>query len=385
MFFGEWIDVMTSRQETSPHSIEGIQYLRGIAALMVVFFHSRSYFSEVPAWSHVGARGVDIFFVISGFIMAYTTRHAGAWPAVNDALEFLTKRIIRIVPMYWIALLWTSRAYWFHWITGPTPLFDAASLTPEMKSIFMDFLFIPHLSIDEDEQGEVFPILIQGWTLNYEMFFYLLFGVALLHARSRLLTSSAVLVVLFIIGKTFKFHDVPSLFYTSGSLIQFVIGIVIYEVYMKTRTMTISPRAVVVFLVFGSMLLFSGSKVNDKLVMGIAAGLIVWASIHAFTHLRVRSLRILGDASYAIYLFHPAAFEGVRFFLRRWIPDTAGSWSGPVIVATQVLAGTALGILLYYGVERPLLRKLRGYSDRWFASRRTRPTTAQPAPNPTTS
>lgn len=365
---------MTTDAYRKTDSIEGLQYLRGIAALMVVFFHSRSYFSEVPQWTHVGARGVDIFFVLSGFIMAYTTRHIDAGvPAIRAVIEFLSKRIIRIVPLYWIALLWTSRAYWMNWLsTSGSPAALLSNLSPEMISIFKDFAFIPHFSIDEDEQGEVFPILIQGWTLNYEMFFYVLFGIALLFGKYRLIAASAVLGVLYALGKLYNFHSVPTLFYTAPSLIQFVLGMIVYEIYLKTRGMQLTRSALIVFCVFGSMLLFSGSRVNDKLVMGIAAAMIVWVFIHAFRDIHIAALKVLGDASYSIYLFHAAAFEGVRYIIKHLALSSTGFFNGLLIVLSQVMAGLAMGIVIYYVMEKPILKTLRGLSKRIFSGPRQR-------------
>lgn len=362
--------VMTADSHRKTNSIEGLQYLRGIAALMVVFFHSRSYFSEVPQWSHIGARGVDIFFVLSGFIMAYTTRHVEhGVPAIKASLEFLSNRFIRIVPLYWIALLWTSRAYWMNWLSiSNSPAELLSNLSPEMISIFKDFAFIPHFSIDEDEQGEVFPILIQGWTLNYEMFFYVLFGVALLFGKYRLISASLVLYALYALGKIFTFHDLTTLFYTSPSLIQFVFGMVVYEIYLKTQHMSFTRSALLVACVFGFMLLFSGSKVNDKLVMGVAAAIIVWVFIHAFRDIHNVALKVLGDASYSIYLFHAAAFEGVRYVIKHLALDSSGFFNSLLIVMSQVAAGVAVGIIIYYAIEKPILKMLRGVSRRVFST-----------------
>ena len=173
---------MNTQPLKKTQSIEGLQYLRGIAALMVVFYHSRSYFGDVPDWTRIGSRGVDIFFVISGFIMAYATRHlADDVTAIKASLIFLSKRFIRVVPLYWVALLWASSVYWINWVSTSGSLEELyLNISPELISIAKDFLFIPHLSIDEDEQGEIFPVLIQGWTLNYEMFFYFIFAIAML-------------------------------------------------------------------------------------------------------------------------------------------------------------------------------------------------------------
>lgn len=365
---------MAANQSTSSESIEGLQYLRGVAALMVVFFHSRSYFSSYPEWTHLGARGVDIFFVISGFIMAYTTRNISADTSpIQASLSFLSKRVIRVVPMYWLALLWTSSAYWLHWIASSHSLGDlSTNLSSDMIEIFKDFAFIPHFSIDEDEQGEVFPILIQGWTLNYEMFFYALFALCLLHRQTRLISASLILMTLFATGRFISSKEVFTVFYTSASLVEFVIGIIVFEIYMKTRHMEFGRYGAIVFCVFGFLVLNDGSHVNNKLVMGVGAALIVWSFIQVFRDVRVKALKVLGDASYSIYLFHATAFGGVRAIIKDVGLGSSGFFNAFIIIMSQVIVGVIIGIAIYYLVEKPLLKSLRNLYARAFAIGRAR-------------
>jgi exopolysaccharide production protein ExoZ len=342
-------------------SIEGLQYLRGIAALMVVFFHAESYFGPVPAWSQLGARGVDIFFVISGFIIAYATRHMAAdTPAVRASLEFLSKRLIRVVPLYWIALLWTSRDYWLGWLASSRSLSQLFANRPQdLGALLKDFVFVPHLSIDEDEEGEIFPVLIQGWTLNFEMFFYLLFACALLVGKYRLMASSAVLVTLVVIGQLNEFTTVMPLFYTSSSLVEFVFGILVFELYIRRPDLTVNPRLLALLGILGVALLNSGSMVNSKFIMGAAAAIIVWVSIYAFAGTKFSVLKVLGDASYSIYLFHAAVFVEVRDVLHGAQLNANEYVNAILVIGGQMLIAIAAGIAIYYVIEKPLLRMLR--------------------------
>jgi exopolysaccharide production protein ExoZ len=347
------------KQQNGP--IEGLQYLRGIAALMVVFFHAESYFDPIPEWSQIGARGVDIFFVISGFIIAYATRHIAAdTTAVKASLEFLSKRIVRVVPLYWIALLWTSRDYWWGWLASSHSLSQLYSNQAEdFIALLKDFVFVPHLSIDQDEQGEIFPILIQGWTLNFEMFFYLLFACALLCGKYRLVTSSIVLVTLVAIGQLHEFTTVIPLFYTSSSLIEFVFGMVVFALYIRWPYLAVNRKLLVVLGILGFVLLNSGSMVNNKFVMGAAASIIVWVFIYAFAGTNFRVLQLLGDASYSIYLFHAAVFVEVRDVMKGVVLSANGYVNAVLIIVGQVLIAAAAGIVIYYLLERPLLGILR--------------------------
>ncbi|MBI3776251.1 MAG: acyltransferase [Gammaproteobacteria bacterium] len=369
---------MTTESPKKSNSIEGVQYLRGVAALMVVFFHSRSYFTDLAVWTGVGARGVDIFFVISGFIMAHSTRHIDhASSIARESLAFLTKRIIRVVPLYWVALLWTSGPYWIDWLpaaTSPLDIYQNHRL--ELTSLIKDFFFIPHVSLDPDEDGEAYPIVIQGWTLNYEMFFYALFALSMFFRKYRLIAASLVLITLVLSGRMYRFSDVPTLFYTSKILIEFVFGMMVFHVYTKTQHVAFDRKTLLVLGVIGFVLLNSGSVVNDKFVLAPAAAIITLVFIHAFRDAHFRSLKILGDASYSIYLFHPAVFEFVRWFIRYIGLAKEGYLNIVTIVIMQVVPAVIIGIVIYYVIEKPMLNALRTLLER--ARSTPAPTTTEP-------
>jgi len=354
-------------------SIDGLQYLRGIAALMVVFFHSRSYFTDLAVWTGVGARGVDIFFVISGFIMAHSTRHIGPDSSIaRESVVFLTKRIIRVVPLYWVALLWTSGPYWIDWLpTASSPLDLYQNHRTELTALIKDFFFIPHPSLDPEDDGDAYPIVIQGWTLNYEMFFYGLFALSMFFRSYRLIAASVILIVLVLSGRMHKFSEIAGLFYTSKILIEFVFGMMVFHVYTKTQHLTFDRTTLVVLGIIGFVLLNSGSIVNDKFVLAPAAAIIALVFVHAFRGVHLRSLKLLGDASYSIYLFHPAVFEFVRWFIRYIGLGKEGFLNIVTIVMMQVVTATIIGIFIYYTVEKPMLQGLRNLLER-----------ARPAPVP---
>lgn len=140
--------------------IRSLQILRGIAALLVVFYHARLVF-DIPhdswfyALSGIGYAGVNLFFIISGFIMCYTTdRRTGP-------LKFMGRRLVRIAPLYWLILLFHAG---FHSLTDP--------------QTYLSMLFIP-LSV-QSPPFLGFAAWTVGWTLNYEMFFYPVFALSLL-------------------------------------------------------------------------------------------------------------------------------------------------------------------------------------------------------------
>ena len=149
-----------------------LQYLRALAALAVVALHGANRVADaLPAALAsvlaLGHAGVDLFFVISGFIMWSIARDAAISPAT-----FLARRIIRVAPPYWIAtLVWVGlvSAIGYDWIT----------VTAEHT--FLSLGFVPHFS--PTFWDRVWPVVMPDWTLNYEMFFYLVFAGTLLAGR----------------------------------------------------------------------------------------------------------------------------------------------------------------------------------------------------------
>lgn len=347
-------------------AIIGIQYLRGVAALMVVFFHSRSYFTDPAVWTGVGARGVDLFFVISGFIMAYSTRHIGQNSSIaRESLLFFVKRIIRIVPLYWIALLWTSAPYWVNWLSKANAPMDLIThFNSDLIAIVKDFFFIPHPSLDPEDDGDAYPIVIQGWTLNYEMFFYALFALTMFFRQYRLIAASLIITTLVLSGRLHKFSDIGGLFYTSRILIEFVFGMMVFHVYTKTQHLTFDRATLIVLGIIGFVLLNSGSVVNDKFVLAPAAAIIALVFIFAFRGVHLRPLKILGDASYSIYLFHTAVFEFARWFIRYIELGKEGYLNIIAIVLIQVVPAVIIGTIIYYAIEKPMLKGLRNLLER---------------------
>lgn len=285
---------------TSPTTIEGIQVLQAIAALMVVHHHALHSVANGPAWPGFGAAGVDIFFVISGFVMAHTTRnlHRPGAPAGAgaQAADFLLKRFIRVVPLYWIALLWTARR-------------DIAAGQVD-SGLVKDFLFIPHASTLYPDM--LWPSVVQGWTLNYEMFFYALFALALLFGRARHAVLIGALLVLAIVGAALPAHvgavahsaelwENLARFYTHDILLELAFGVLLQRAVAGGVKRAWPRLAYVGLLLAGFVLLALGHDHGPRsLTQGLPALLIVWSAIHAWAGLSLRGWENLANASYSI-------------------------------------------------------------------------------------
>src|ERR1700744_1283352 len=158
--------------------IHKLQGLRAIAALLVVLDHALTVIIGHPFAVHpledfswfIGEQGVATFFVISGFIMTYTTWNKFEKPLA--ALDFSSQRLIRIVPLYWLGTIFAILLITTHLWHLPK------SLT--LETIVKSLALVPYVEGD----GDIRPILGQGWTLTYELMFYAVFAVALGLKRS---------------------------------------------------------------------------------------------------------------------------------------------------------------------------------------------------------
>ena len=201
-----------------------LQVLRAAAALLVLVHHAgydADTIAERTARTPFGLDrffdwgfGIHLFFVISGFIMVRTARGYGsAW----GGLVFLTRRIIRVVPLYW---LMTSL------------VLAGAALAPELLNmpvggsavVVGSYAFFPVLR----DGGELRPVLGQGWTLDYEMFFYVLFAMSmLLPRRPGLVGLASALVGLVLIGQVAHPADAALGVWTDTLLLEFLFGVAI--------------------------------------------------------------------------------------------------------------------------------------------------------------
>ena len=313
-----------------PRTLLSIQYLRGIAALVVVAAH-------MP-WFQcaVGAVGVDVFFVISGFIMANVSRRE------TTPRAFLTARALRVVPLYWVmtAVEMVAQGEYFD------------------GRVLASLLFIPTL----DQNDWFMPIVGQGWTLTYEMFFYACFGVGLTLSLSRRLP---ILTLAFVIFCVVQAVLDPSAFATRGisaaPLMEFLFGIWLHRAWQAeqlpntTACVAVAAASLLVFL-------YTWSEVLPPwrvIVWGLPAVAIVAAGLAVERGGRLPSSRILlmlGNASYALYLVHPLVQQVLKPVVKP-LPL-------PVALAVLLVACVLAGLAVHRLVERPmaawLARKVYG-------------------------
>jgi len=332
--------------------IQSIHYLRGVAALFVVVAHAGT---EMLRHIPIGKYGVIIFFVISGFIMYVVARN-------QPPLRFIASRAIRIVPVYWIVLA----VAWLKLTVAPEILLatDPAVIEHWIKSMF----FIPdHSPILVRHQ--ILPLVVTGWTLFYEVVFYLIFAAAIIWKRPIFAPLFIIAAMQFLANAYYSSTPLdkqltsPYWYYFIGGLI---IGWAYTEGYISRIPLPIGLMATVVLL---PLLLTTKSAAFLQLpyeqalriviVTAFVAGVVAIEPIAA--RYQSKAFDALGNASYSIYLTHlvfsPHLTRSImaNFSMLNECRD---------VIKLCVFTGISLavGIAFYALIERPLIRWLKGIS-----------------------
>jgi exopolysaccharide production protein ExoZ len=326
-----------------------IQYLRAFAALAVVAYHAAD---RAGLEFRVGAAGVDVFFVISGFIMWTVTDQRPTTPG-----HFAWNRIARVVPFYWlVTLLMAGTA-----IVAPS-IFP--NLNPSLRRLLLSLFFVPHA----DDAGHIFPLLVPGWTLNYEMFFYAVFSLVLALPRSLHFSAiSAAFLALVAVGFATAPTDPLAVTYTNPLLLEFLAGIWLARAWRRGLFSSRSAAAALLALgctAYATMELMGIYNEEWRILLwGLPATFIVAGTASLNSQRLARSpmagvLRVLGDASYSIYLTHP--------LLVRLAGRILGSVPAHGFIAACLVFSSLVGAITYVLLERPLTNFLK---SAWSRSR----------------
>lgn len=299
----------------------GLQLLRAVAALGVVAFHA----SELGGLPFVpGAFGVDLFFVLSGFLMVAITGD-GTQPGA-----FVMARVRRVVPLYWLATLAMA--------TG----LAIAGTAPDPARIASALAFLPQGNAGPTAMG--LPLLSPGWSLHYEMGFYALFAATLvLPVRWRTPLLSALLVALAAAGAAARTA------WTDPILIEFAAGMWLGEVWRgRASARSVAFGFAIALAAFAWLL----PGLLDRIRL-FAALLAVGAMTAMLAREPVRArrrLEALGDASYAIYLTHLLAMKPL-FALASDLPPA-------LLILPAAVLGIGAGLTVHRWIERPIARAL---------------------------
>lgn len=343
--------------------ILSIHHLRGLAAMFVVFFHFRSILNNTYAQKDLGtilfgsgAFGVDMFFMISGFIIALSTERT------TSSFIFAIRRFFRIYPAFIVVFL-----------NGTFTVYTSYSGDELLRSMF----FI-HRDYENTSPGFGFNILGPAWTLGYEIYFYFVFMVSMFISWKYRLVITSVILILPIIILQLIFSDIISFagnaspniptnsnFYSilrfTGSpiLIEFVIGMLLYFIY-KNITISVS-KEFSLFVLSISILSFFSFYFNDKYSsfglygfgfwsLFLIVGFLFYDKFVGFKENII--LSFMGDISYSIYLSHYIVIQLLNAYRPDW-------WMNDVGIS-KFLSATTLCIvaatLLYVFVEKPFIK-----------------------------
>ncbi len=348
--------------------IVALQLLRGLAACAVVVEHLLQRYdkrgvlpAELPDFvSRLGQTGVFAFFAISGFIMVFITSRSGT--AGQGGGAFLKARFLRVAPLYYLT---TVLMVIFTWATQGLAMKDAFRF-PTLDQWIGSLLFIPHRGAN----GLIQPIYGLGWSLHYEMFFYLLFAAGLLvHRRRGILLILAVLGGLAAIG---PWIDAPSqrwglaviaYVFTRPVMLFFMAGMIIALVHQRLQDrLPEAPLGLIALLALAALGLAALAPgfmpTLAAIVVSVCACVLLRPRGGALSGMTAQLSSALGNASYSIYLTH-------SFVLGAFAAATAGmvaSGAG-VLVALILCACTGcflLGWVVWHWVEIPMTRRLRG-------------------------
>jgi len=312
--------------------IYNLQLLRAFAAISVVMLHllasGVSYgFPPLQYLNNLGVFkgiGVDMFFVISGFVMLYTQMQAK-----KITKQFYVSRLVRIVPIYWFVTSLIVVIY----LVAPQA-FNKTVATPSWT--ISSYLFLSSIVSHKP------PLIFIGWTLEWEMLFYLVFGISLLFStwyRSILF----VFVVLSAIGTSFG----------NPIVLEFFAGMLIAAYALRRKPL--SHKKGLILLIFGVLLFASINdaamelSLNRVITSGIPAFFIVLGAVYA-KQINNRFLTYLGHASYSIYLVQVLTIPAVFKLASSLSLDINSDLLSTLCLITTVVAG----VLMYSLLEKPM-------------------------------
>ena len=313
--------------------INNLQILRAFAATSVALAHiignAKSYGLPVRALSFLegwGVNGVDLFFVLSGFLMVYTQRLKP-----KSAFAFFKNRVIRIVPIYWFLTFSMVGLY----LVLPSAF---NRLHPTVAHVTSALFFVSRIVVDK------FPPVSVGWTLEYEMMFYALFavGIAVTNQKRLIVVPAVLLSALALLG------------ITDLIVLEFVFGMVAATIFLRLKTL---PHAGLV-LCSGVVLLALSLVINTGLdrvwKWGVPSFLIVLPLCY-LPQSQNRLGKLLGDASYSIYLIQVFTIPVVYKFSTKLLPGLPNDLVALICLALSV----AVGVLVYFTIEKRLVQGAR--------------------------
>lgn len=335
--------------------LEGIQFMRGIAALVVLVYHACSLSVDYAAGAFyapalvVGKAGVDLFFVISGFVMVASTYERFDDP--TEPSRYVAYRISRIFPPYWILSLVVLVYY----------LYNPAGVNSKHGGVDLvaSFLLLP---------SPLLPLIPVAWTLVFELFFYIVFFCAISFLPRSRLGSALALWVLFIVINGIvdaKFGGGFKTLLLHPYILEFIGGALIGLAYKKkgpaSEIMSVLLLIVGFALFLAVAMYFQGVGQSDSipiwiriLFFGMPSLFLIYGCIGLnFDGKWVRVINKAGDCSYSIYLIHILVIHlGYRLIARKLSVELDFVANGFLVFAL-IIVSIGLSWIFHKYIEKP--------------------------------
>jgi exopolysaccharide production protein ExoZ len=331
-----------------------LHVLRVVAALGVVYFHLTSE-AGLDLDANIGSRGVDVFFVISGFIIAYI--------GSSKPDQFFVRRVIRVVPFYWAATLFVFAIV----LVFPNVL---RTTRPDWVHLGYSLLFIPH----ETAYGGDVPTLVLGWSLNFEMLFYVCFALSLrISPRWSPLVCAGFILGIVLAVHSFATTSTILSFYGRPIVLEFIYGIGVFYIFkaclphvdqlarLGALKLGLAVVLVAAFVVLCLGEYHGGWGLPRHVIAGVPSFFIVLSALllEKFYGITTKNklIYLLGEASYIVYLVHPyIIYTVLRVVVRHHAVPTFAI--APLIVTLLALT-SAISVMIHLWFEKPVMAYLR--------------------------
>lgn len=349
--------------------LENIQALRGVAALMVLFAHVKEAEGDyggagalLPHFLYMGVVGVDLFFLISGFVITHVALSGARGPGA--ARRFAFNRAARIYPVYWSATLLLMVLY-----AGKLYFFDEETPFPNPVATF---LLTP---------SDYYPLVPVGWTLVHEMYFYVVFALFVFLPAARLpafLSAWGAIIIAALAGGLFASNAWTKIVFNPLTF-EFITGAVIALGLRRGVTGLALPALIAGVVIFLIEALFFADRLYPDVMGQFALRAVFFTPPFALilfgaaslegtkSAIAPKCLRAVGDVSYSLYLIHIPVFLVVGKLISISVPD--GPFDNPLLIAAFLVSALTAGFALHHVIERPALDATRRLGDRLFAAR----------------
>lgn len=346
-----------------------LQYLRGIAALLVVLYHARGELNNIYAQSNLGNIlfnygyiGVDLFFMISGFVIMLSTEKD------SSVRSFIVKRFFRLYPVYFICLVSCALIF-----------------TKPIDINYLKALFFINLNFEKSAPWFGYSVISTAWTLTYEIIFYIIFSFAMsISWKNRFYISTAIIIAsVSILGilyngeinlsgySTLNDPSAPWVLklFASPMLLEFVAGMVIYQIYNYAKIHSFKKiSAPLLFISVFAFIFFYMSGYNGGhglLNCGVYAFMLLLSLSIFETTREIKLNKVLdwmGNVSYSLYLVHTIV---ITVLLKKYLPVP---FYNPKLGFSNVLlivgVSFAISHILFHIVEEPSRKVARHLAPR---------------------